>query len=120
MYIKFTLQPLIENAFKHGIKYLKNKKQGLLSISTKKDENNLVVTIKNNGPVPEETELAELNRMLFQGVGYEKNHVGLFNVNKRVKLVFGEDYGCRIFCEDGTTTVTVTTPFITDIGPDTP
>lgn len=119
MYIKFTLQPLIENAFKHGIKYLKNKKRGLLSISTKREKDNLVVTIKNNGPVPEEAELTQLNRMLSEGVGYEKNHVGLFNVNKRVKLVFGEDYGCRIFCEDDTTTVTVTTPFITDISPDT-
>ncbi len=113
MYIKFTLQPLIENAFKHGIKYVK-KKRGVLVISAKKENGLLKITIKNNGPSPTMEEMEKINSLLYEGVSNNKNHVGLFNVNKRVKLVFGDDYYCKMSVEDEFTLVTVTTPFVTD------
>ena len=59
-------------------------------------------------------EMSKINSLLCEGVSNNKNHVGLFNVNKRVKLVFGDDYYCRMSVEDEFTVVTVTTPSVTD------
>ena len=113
IYIKFSLQPIIENAFKHGIKYLKNKKRGLLKISVRRIGNNLETTIANNGPSPTEEEISNINDMLEKGISNSKNHVGLFNVNKRIQLVFGDDYGCLMSASDEFTKVTIKTPFVT-------
>lgn len=118
IYIKFTLQPLIENAFKHGIKYLKNKKRGTLRISVRKLGNKLETCIENNGPAPTDEELNSINTMLQRGMSNDKNHVGLFNVNKRIQLVFGESYGCKMGVNGDFTSVTVTTPFVTDFNTD--
>ena len=119
IYIKFTLQPLIENAFKHGIKYLKNKKKGLLIVSARRKGNLLQIKIRNNGPEIDAQSMQNLNRMLSEGINHDRDHIGLFNVNKRIKLVFGESYGCSISSEDDLTAVTVITPFVTDFGEDT-
>lgn len=113
IYIKFSLQPIIENAFKHGIKYLKNKKRGLLKISVRRIGNTLETTIANNGPSPTEEEISNINDMLEKGISNSKNHVGLFNVNKRIQLVFGDDYGCLMSASDEFTQVTIKTPFVT-------
>ena len=112
--IKFILQPLIENAFKHGIKYLKNKSRGLLNISAKKINQSLVFKITNNGPAPDEDSLNKLNAMLTAAVSSDENHVGLFNVNKRIKLIFGDDYGCKLYIKNELTVVKIVTPIITD------
>lgn len=114
IYIKFSLQPIIENAFKHGIKYLKNKKRGLLKISVRRIGNTLETTISNNGPAPSEAEIADINDMLEKGISNSKNHVGLFNVNKRIQLVFGDNYGCNMNVSGELTQVSIITPFVTD------
>jgi len=114
MTLKFSLQPLIENAFKHGIRHLQNKTQGFLAISASTKGNILEFEIKNNGPTPNETKIKELNNMLSSSASADKNHVGLFNVNKRIHLVFGEEYGCTIAVEDNLTVLKVAIPITTD------
>lgn len=114
MTVKFSLQPIIENAFKHGIRHLHNKSKGFLSVSAFRVGQNLVFEIENNGPTPDGETLNEINTMLASSQNPGKNHVGLFNVNKRIHLVFGEEYGCSIEVRNSLTLVRVTIPVTTD------
>ncbi len=114
MAVKFSLQPLVENAFKHGIKLLKNKSRGMLDISIRKEDNCIKYRITNNGPVPDAETLQRINTTLETSIETDGSHVGLFNTNRRIKLIFGEEYGLSIGVENNLTTVTVTTPAIAD------
>ncbi len=112
--LKFSLQPLIENAFKHGIRHLQNKARGRLAVRVRKDGKNLVFRIENNGPTPDYNTVKRLNDMLSASVNADKNHVGLFNVNKRIHLIFGDEYGCTIDVQNGLTVLKVVIPITTD------
>lgn len=112
--VKFSLQPIIENAFKHGIKQLHNKTRGLLKIYAKKKDEKIIFRILNNGPLPDRQTIINLNDMLRSSIGSKGKHVGLFNTNKRIKLVFGDEYGCHIGTCEGLTEVTLTIPDVTD------
>ena len=114
MTVKFSLQPLIENAFKHGIRHLQNKVRGHLSVHARSDGKNLVFKIENNGPTPDADKVKSLNDMLSSSVNADKKHVGLFNVNKRIHLIFGDDYGCSIHVQNGLTLLKVVIPITTD------
>lgn len=114
MTVKFSLQPLIENAFKHGIRHLQNKERGSLSVHAYSDGKNLVFKIENNGPTPDADKVKSLNDMLSSSVNADKKHVGLFNVNKRIHLIFGDDYGCSIHVQNGLTLLKVVIPITTD------
>ena len=114
MTVKFSLQPLIENAFKHGIRHLQNKVRGNLSICAHTEGNNLVFKIENNGPIPDANKIKELNDMLSSSVNADKNHVGLFNVNKRIHLIFGDNYGCSINVQNDLTVLKVVIPITTN------
>ena len=114
MTVKFSLQPLIENAFKHGIRHLQNKTKGVLNVSAYTEDKNLVFRIENNGPTPDADKIKELNDMLASSASADKNHVGLCNVNNRIHLIFGEEYGCALSVENGLTVTKVTIPITTD------
>ena len=58
--------------------------------------------------------MKQLNSMLASSVNSDKNHVGLFNVNKRIHLIFGEEYGCNIDVQNGFTVTKVVIPITTD------
>jgi two-component system sensor histidine kinase YesM len=94
--VKITLQPLLENAIYHGIK-LKADGKGIICITGSKiDAQTVRLTVVNNGPGMEEQKLAELRLMLqdanispeTSGKGYS-----LANINSRIKLYFGKEYG---------------------------
>ena len=46
---KLILQPVLENSFEHGIKYLHNKKRGLLHIKAGRENSNIIIEVKDNG-----------------------------------------------------------------------
>ena len=107
--LKLTLQPLIENALYHG---LKNKRGGgLITIRGCRDgEDKLVFEVGDNGVGMTETRLnevkQELNRMdIDSDIKRDpKNSFGLKNVNQRIKLYYGEEYGLYIDSEYNTGT----------------
>lgn len=113
--VKFSLQPLIENAFRHGIKLLKDKERGILNISIKKENGLIRYRIENNGPTPDGETTNRINSMLATSKEINNDHVGLFNTNRRIKLIFGDEYGCSINTENGLTVVTITTPVVNDL-----
>lgn len=111
--VKMILQPLIENAISHGVKSLRHE-QGIISISMKEVDDTIVFTIANNGIAIPPEKLSELQKKLKNPeVIPDSNHIGLNNVNQRIKLIFGNSYGCTIDSNDERTLVTVTFPKIT-------
>ena len=88
-----VLQPLIENALEHGIDK-KREGRGRLSITAKVRDESLILAVADNGPgfgrkVDEEV-------MKKDSKGY-----GLKNVNDRIRIYYGEEYGLSIYSEEG-------------------
>ncbi len=94
--IKLILQPLVENSIYHGIK-LKDS-EGLIRIYSSKHigENGILVVklcVEDNGLGIEEERLISINAGLLEGKSEQKEGYGIYNVNERLKLYYGEDYG---------------------------
>lgn len=90
--IKLILQPLIENAIYHGIK--EKRGNGKIIITGEIKDNLLYFTIIDNGKGIEEEKLNRINYMLKNNTGKENEiGYGIFNVNARIKLIYGEEYG---------------------------
>jgi two-component system, sensor histidine kinase YesM len=107
---KLILQPIVENALLHGIRKAKDRK-GRIDITVEFDGGDLVFVITDNGIGMDE----ELSRRLLTeervGTGDPSGNgssYGLFNVNERIKLYAGEEYGLSILSKLGAgTSVTV-------------
>ncbi len=100
--IHLLLQPLAENAVEHGIKKLKGK-CGKIKITAHCINCCLVFTVSDNGPGIE-TEPPE------QLLSKSSKGYGLKNVNERIKLKYGEEYGLKITSAASPTEFTVTLP----------
>lgn len=95
--VKITLQPLIENAFKHGIHRLPKSTRGLVHISIKQHNNVIVFKVRDNG-IADNDVIKEINKTLsLNSYTISKRNIGLKNVNSRIKILFGEKYGCKIY-----------------------
>ena len=91
---KITIQPLVENALYHGIK---NKRgQGTITITGERSENGFVLYVRDNGIGMTQERLKEV-RAGIQKLSYTGKEIyGLYNVNERIRLNFGETYGISI------------------------
>lgn len=83
------LQPLIENALEHGIDK-KRDGRGILRILTRKEGDELVLAVIDNGPGFAENEEK-------QAINQESKGYGLKNVNDRIRIFYGDDYGIEIY-----------------------
>ena len=102
---KLTLQPLIENAIYHGLKYKEGA--GILRITGRKTEDGVMLSVSDNGAGMSQSDLEDVLRNQPEG------HFGVYSVNHRIKLFFGEQYGIVIHGELGEgTTVDVILPGI--------
>ena len=108
--IKICLQPIIENAVYHGIKQKNDK--GLIKIKGLCDDNNIILIVSDDGVGIEKDALDELNKTLSEtSFKNEKSHIGLSNVNQRIKIIFGDSYGIHVESTVGVgTDVYVTIP----------
>ena len=95
---KLIMQPVVENAIYHGIEQKLGAGQVTISISYTKQ--NLDIMISDDGIGIKDTELSEINNRLWtdsENYGYEKSEksggIAIRNVNQRIKLLFGEEYG---------------------------
>lgn len=127
--LKFILQPLIENAVYHGIRPRENS--GCIWIKAKKNENELIISVSDNGKGMSKQKLEKIQRELRSGTGNldeqiaqivrkwntkengenadildnswwlqrQKSDVGIGikNINNRIKLIFGDKYGLRLY-----------------------
>lgn len=96
---KITIQPLVENALYHGIK---NKRGlGKIRITSKRGEDCFYIIIEDDGIGMSEERLSEVQESLLSNSldkkdEPKKNMYGLLNVNERIKLKFGSEYGISI------------------------
>lgn len=113
---KLTLQPIIENAIRHGIE--KKEDGGTIHIKFQMNESTLCIYIYDDGVGMDKKTLKKVNDSLadnhvnFEEL-YKSKHesIGLANVNKRIKLLYGNDYGLKVFSELNIgTTVQITVP----------
>lgn len=106
---KITIQPLVENALYHGIKNKRGK--GKISITGEKCDACVVISICDNGQGITTDRLAVVMNNINNRSDSEKTTYGLYNVNERIRLNFGEKYGLKIESEYGMgTTVRILLP----------
>ncbi len=108
------LQPVAENAIIHGLEG--RESGGLVRVDVFTSEKKLVIDISDNGNGIGEEELAELKARLDSYEGEERtDSIGLYNVNRRIKLSYGSEYGISISSVKGSgTKVSVVIPQMTD------
>ena len=108
--IKLIIQPLVENAIYHGIKG--RKESGYIRVDIHSDDKDLIIVVSDTGGGIDSEQVAHMNK-IFNGM-IEKDDrygIGLFNVNERIKLNFGLEYGLTISSEFGKgTKVTIRHP----------
>jgi len=111
---QLILQPLIENAVVHGVEKVKN---GTIWIKVFREERNAILQIINTGKMitPEDQDRVQriLEGKYEQSDGTEGRHesLGIHNVNERIKLIYGEEYGLTIRAiAEGETASTITIP----------
>ena len=91
---KITIQPLVENALYHGIK---NKRGlGTIQISGIREGNLAVLQVNDDGIGMEEERLARVREGIRNHAPTDSGIYGLYNVNERIRLNFGEAYGITI------------------------
>lgn len=87
---KMILQPILENTMEHGIK--RKQGSGIVQLHFCETENDLHILIEDNGEMLKDTDLQLLQEQL-SGEKPIKETTALFNIDKRLKLAFGEGYG---------------------------
>lgn len=105
--IKICLQPIIENAVYHGLK--PKGKDGQLKIMGYGRDDAIEFIVADNGVGMSAEKLGILNERLKEADYMGESHIGLYNINKRIKIIFGEEYGIRVESEMNTGTKTVVT-----------
>ena len=111
---RFTLQPLVENAIFHGLEPKGGHGSVLLDISTDSDTGDVLLRITDDGVgMPPELVAHLLDEPAEGAEKAEKfRHVGLWNVNRRIRYSFGEGYGLTIESEEDVgTEVTIRLPY---------
>ncbi|MDR1569304.1 MAG: sensor histidine kinase [Oscillospiraceae bacterium] len=98
--LKLLIQPLVENAIYHGIK---NKRGGgMIVIKLESREERLYVTVADAGAGMTAERVANVRAMLEQSApAGSDSGFGLYNVDRRIKLYYGQDEGVRIVSSPG-------------------
>jgi len=106
--LKLMLQPIIENAIIHGISQCEEK--GLITIKGYIKDKDIIFKIIDNGKGIDPDKIKDL---FVDNKNENKRKVGIYNVNKRIVLNFGDEYGINVVSElKKYTEVTVRVPLI--------
>lgn len=106
---QLILQPVVENAVKHGLKP-KEEGEGVVAIQGMKSEDRLEITVMDNGIGMTEEKMAYVQKLLDSQdtVKHAKSKsasIGLKNVYDRIKLIFGDTYSMEISSFEGIGTI---------------
>ena len=112
--LKLMLQPLVENAIYHGIK--QRTQPGKIRIKAFEESGALWLRVSDNGPGISPEKLETL-RLQIKSANNDTSGYGLYNVNKRITLLHGDEFGIHIESIVGEgTTVTIKHPSIYERG----
>lgn len=109
--LPFILQPIVENAVLHGLEGISC--HGELSIDIDIRQDTLIIRILDNGEGIDSEKLKALQLQLEHPEVSSGKSIGLTNINQRIHLKYGEQYGVCIDSQKGLgTTVTVSLPVL--------
>lgn len=108
---KLTIQPIVENSVVHGIE---NKREGgTVAIAIWEEEAGIYVRVTDDG-IGFDTKDLDLEKGS-ESTEHNHNHVALYNINRRIQLLYGKDYGLSVESSPGKgTVVTVFLPLETE------
>lgn len=107
--VKFTLQPIVENAIFHGIE--PKGEFGFIRVCIEEDDKDLFVTIEDNGVGMSNDELYNLQDSANISKKSNFSGIGISNVDNRIRLIYGKPYGLSIESIQGEfTKVTIRIP----------
>jgi len=94
---RFTLQPVVENCIVHGFSGI--RQIGEIRVEGKVLNDNVLLSITDNGcGIPSE----RITKLLHEETDRDKqNRIGIYNVDRRIRLLFGEQYGLQIDSDEG-------------------
>lgn len=110
---KLSIQPLLENAIYHGMEGM--YEDGEIEINVYEKDNVICIDVADNGlgMTAEKIDYIMNNKVVSSKRG---SGIGVRNVNERIKLIYGEEYGISITSElDEGTTATITIPKLEEI-----
>jgi two-component system sensor histidine kinase YesM len=100
--LKLVLQPLVENALYHGVK---PKRQGgtIRVRAQQRNESEVLLEVQDDGIGMPAERVARIGAALSDDVdvNHPENGFGLVNVNRRIKLYYGKQYGLSLSSEEG-------------------
>ena len=109
--LKLMLQPLVENAIYHGMEFMDG--DGEILVKAEKKEEDLCFTIADNGLGMTSQQARGLLTGETRSTSGKGSGIGVKNVNERIRLYFGENYGLDIFSEpDEGTTIQIRLPAV--------
>lgn len=113
MVLPLIIQPVVENAFVHGIEG--EKANGRITVKVMYKSENVEICVSDNGQGISKAKLAELLEKLERNDTSSGKSIGLTNVNKRVKMYHGEQYGLSVKTAKGKgTDISIILPRIVD------
>lgn len=122
--LKMTLQPIVENAVKYGMNNADKVVEGIeIIIKVHERNGSILIEITDNGIGIPQWRLAEINKAFLLGhreessdlpLGNDKGTgIGLRNVNQRIRMNYGKEYGLHAESEEGKyTRITVKLPYL--------
>lgn len=121
---KLSLQPIVENAYVHGIR--PKTGSGNILIQAERQAGILEIDVMDNG-VGMDAEGLEKIRLLLSGSqpgvkdAYNWQSIGLKNVHDRIRYLYGEEYGVQVTSTPGIgTVVQIRMPYVEEVKPDVP
>ncbi len=108
--LKMILQPILENAVFHGIRNITKDKIGKISVRAYLENKDLVFSVTDNGEGIKKDILEQLTAKLSSNEIAETKHIGIANVNSRIRLIYGDEYGCSISTSSSGTTIAIKQP----------
>lgn len=96
--LKLSLQPLVENALYHGIKESESEKGTIWIRGRTEGTETIILSVEDNGAGMSEERLNQLNTwMSSKERGKDVQAYGTLNVNDRIKIAYGDEYGLKFF-----------------------
>lgn len=92
--MKLIFQPLVENCIYHGIRH--KERASLIKIRIRRLGDTLRISVVDSGTGMDRETLESIRHQLSLSLKSTSEHIGLFNTNKRIKLLYGEQYGLKV------------------------
>ena len=97
--LKFLLQPIVENSIYHGFSSM--VRQCTVQINITRKEDRILYEVIDNGKGMSKEKIRQALEEDHPLNSHSFNKIGLYNVNKRIQYIFGEEYGIQIDSEPG-------------------